>query len=146
MKNFKSFIAYLVLMSAVAAQAASSGVLRFDAPAPGLTPSWEKLPEGSGPDRRTAEWEDLTLPIGNGSVGATFYGGVATERAVINEKSLWHGGPRSDKNYWAMNRRVPESVLPQVRALLLEHRNAEADSIIRKNYTGHHLPKLPLPL
>lgn len=136
MKNFKSFIAYLVLMSAVAAQAASSGVLRFDAPAPGLTPSWEKLPEGSGPDRRTAEWEDLTLPIGNGSVGATFYGGVATERAVINEKSLWHGGPRSDKNYWAMNRRVPESVLPQVRALLLEHRNAEADSIIRKNYTG----------
>lgn len=44
-------------------------------------------------------WEQFCLPIGNGYMGASMFGGVRRERIVLNEKSLWAGGPcerRSD--------------------------------------------------
>ena len=39
------------------------------------------------------KWESSCLPIGNGYMGATFFGGIAQERVVLNEKTLWIGGP-----------------------------------------------------
>ncbi|MFI6537322.1 glycosyl hydrolase family 95 catalytic domain-containing protein [Nonomuraea sp. NPDC050547] len=45
-------------------------------------------------------WEQRSLPIGNGALGATVFGGVAAERLQFNEKTLWTGGPGvSDYNY-----------------------------------------------
>lgn len=38
-------------------------------------------------------WERQCLPIGNSYMGASMFGGVRTERIVLNEKSLWSGGP-----------------------------------------------------
>lgn len=38
-------------------------------------------------------WEQQTLPIGNGDIGANIYGGIASERLTFNEKTLWTGGP-----------------------------------------------------
>lgn len=38
-------------------------------------------------------WEERSLPIGNGDLGATVFGGVEQERLQFNEKSLWTGGP-----------------------------------------------------
>ena len=38
-------------------------------------------------------WESQCLPIGNGYLGASMFGGVRRERIVLNEKSLWAGGP-----------------------------------------------------
>lgn len=51
--------------------------------------------------RRTVdeEWQQTTLPIGNGDLGATVYGEVDEERLVINEKTLWTGGPGSTQTY-----------------------------------------------
>ena len=37
-------------------------------------------------------WESKTLPLGNGRVGATVYGGVHLDCVVLNEVSLWSGG------------------------------------------------------
>ena len=37
-------------------------------------------------------WESETLPLGNGRVGATVYGGVHLDCVVLNEVSLWSGG------------------------------------------------------
>ena len=39
------------------------------------------------------------LPIGNGYMGAMVYGGVDSDRILINEKTVWSGGPGSDENY-----------------------------------------------
>jgi alpha-L-fucosidase 2 len=36
-------------------------------------------------------WERESLPIGNGRMGGTFFGGLATERLAFNEISLWTG-------------------------------------------------------
>jgi len=51
-----------------------------------------------------------TTPLGNGYMGATLYGGVADEMILINEKTLWSGGPGADPNYTGGNHRnTPES-------------------------------------
>ena len=53
-------------------------------------------------DYNDREWENLSLPIGNGSIGANILGSVAVERITLNEKSLWRGGPNvsEDANYY----------------------------------------------
>ena len=43
-------------------------------------------------------WESQTLPVGNGRIGATLYGGNRRERIVLNEVSLWSGGPNLPGN------------------------------------------------
>ena len=45
-------------------------------------------------------WEKATLPIGSGDLAANVYGEIATERLVLNEKTLWTGGPSESRpNY-----------------------------------------------
>ncbi|MGW2144380.1 glycosyl hydrolase family 95 catalytic domain-containing protein [Nonomuraea bangladeshensis] len=46
-------------------------------------------------DEPATDWETQALPIGNGPLGATVFGGVAGERLQFNEKTLWTGGPGS---------------------------------------------------
>ena len=45
-------------------------------------------------------WQQTTLPLGNGAFGATVYGEVGREHIVVNEKTLWNGGPSDSRpNY-----------------------------------------------
>jgi len=37
------------------------------------------------------EWMTQALPIGNGELGAMFFGGITRERIQFNEKTLWSG-------------------------------------------------------
>ncbi|MGN1422202.1 MAG: glycosyl hydrolase family 95 catalytic domain-containing protein [Oscillospiraceae bacterium] len=51
-------------------------------------------------------WEQQCLPIGNGYMGASMFGGVRKERIVLNEKSLWAGGPCDNRpDYYGGNKR-----------------------------------------
>ncbi len=43
-------------------------------------------------------WESQTLPIGNGRIGGTVYGGDHLDRINLNEVSLWTGGPNAPQN------------------------------------------------
>ena len=43
-------------------------------------------------------WESQTLPIGNGRVGGTVFGGDRRDRINLNEISLWTGGPNLPGN------------------------------------------------
>ena len=43
-------------------------------------------------------WESQTLPVGNGRVGGTVYGGDRLDCVVLNEVSLWSGGPNEPDN------------------------------------------------
>ena len=38
-------------------------------------------------------------PMGNGHMGATVYGGVVRDYILINEKTLWTGGPSANESY-----------------------------------------------
>ena len=44
-------------------------------------------------------WMEYSLPIGNGQLGASLFGGVATDEIQFNEKTLWTGGPNNMGSY-----------------------------------------------
>ena len=76
---------------------------------------------------RPATAFEEALPLGNGRIGATVFGGVATERVMLNESTLWAGGPVDP----AVN---PEarSFLPKVREALFKGDYRLADQLTRK--------------
>ncbi len=70
-----------------------------------------------------------SLPLGNGRIGAMVFGGVAEERIVLNESSLWSGSREEN------DRPDAHQALPEIRRLLLEGKNAEAEALVNKNFT-----------
>lgn len=42
-------------------------------------------------------WQQLSLPVGNGDMGANVFGDIETERLTFNEKTLWTGGPSKNR-------------------------------------------------
>jgi alpha-L-fucosidase 2 len=69
-----------------------------------------------------------SIPLGNGRLGAMIFGGVAEERIVLNESSLWSGAPFNDN--------IPEAyqILPEVQRLLLESKNDIADKLMMEYF------------
>ena len=50
------------------------------------------------PGDRT-QWDEYSLPIGNGELGASIFGGVDTEEIIINNKTLWSGTSKDNNGY-----------------------------------------------
>jgi alpha-L-fucosidase 2 len=67
-------------------------------------------------------------PLGNGRLGAMMFGGVDEERIVLNESSVWSGS-RQDADRPGANK-----VLPEIRRLLIESRNIEAEALVNANF------------
>lgn len=66
-------------------------------------------------------WESQCLPIGNGFLGASMFGGVRRERIVLNEKSLWAGGPCKNRpDYRGGNKRGRYKYTAEVQKLLAD--------------------------
>lgn len=78
-------------------------------------------------DKPAAQWEE-TLPLGNGRLGMTPDGGVEKEKVVLNDITLWSGRPQDANNYEAYKQ------LPEIRRLLAEGKNDEAQKLIDKNF------------
>lgn len=78
------------------------------------------------------EWVEA-LPVGNSRMGAMVFGGIDRERLQLNDETFWAGSPYSNNN--------PEGLkhLPEIRSLIFEGREKEAESLIEKYYmTPHH--------
>jgi len=58
---------------------------------------WYKLPATA--TSAGDKWMEYALPIGNGQLGASLYGGVYRDEIQFNEKTLWSGGP-SEYGYY----------------------------------------------
>jgi alpha-L-fucosidase 2 len=81
-------------------------------------------------------WNSQALHLGNGSIGASFFGGVEQEKFTLTEKSMWHGGPfRGDWEEVGLNPRAL-ATLPAIRKAVVERRIAEADSLVQHNFLG----------
>lgn len=51
------------------------------------------------PGKKTGDsWESQSLPVGNGRIGGTVFGGDRVDRVTLNEVSLWTGGPNKPHN------------------------------------------------
>jgi alpha-L-fucosidase 2 len=98
------------------------------------------LPSFAGENKsvpsETAIWFDQpaknfteSSPMGNGRLGAMMFGGVDDERMVLNESSVWSGS-RQDAD-----RPDAYKVLSEIRRLLLEGKNADAEALVNANFT-----------
>jgi alpha-L-fucosidase 2 len=94
---------------------------------PPLTPGkTETLPCILRYDKPATAFEE-SLPLGNGRIGASVFGGTATERVMLNEATLWAGGPidaevNPEARAW----------LPKVREALFKGNYELADQLTRK--------------
>lgn len=70
-----------------------------------------------------------STPLGNGRLGAMFFGGVAEERIVLNESGMWSGSRQE------ADRPDAHEALPEIRRLLLEGRNVEAEKLVNERFT-----------
>ena len=78
-------------------------------------------------DSPAEAWEE-TFPLGNGRIGMMPDGGVSRETLVLNESSTWSGSRQNADN--------PEAgkYLPEIRQLLFEGRNDEAQELINRTF------------
>ncbi len=70
----------------------------------------------------------FSSPLGNGRLGAMVFGGTNRERIVLNEISMWSGGIQDADDENAVH------YLPQIRQLLLEGKNAEAQQLLQQHF------------
>lgn len=78
-------------------------------------------------DKPASRWEE-TLPLGNGRLGMMPDGGVNKEQVVLNDITLWSGAPQDANNYEAYKN------LPEIRRLILEGKNDEAQNLVNQNF------------
>ena len=85
-----------------------------------------------------------STPLGNGRLGAMDFGGIADERIVLNEDSLWSGSAQG------ADRTNAAAALPEIRRMLLAGDNVEAERLVNQNFTcagrgsgGGHSANLP---
>lgn len=78
-------------------------------------------------------WQQYTLPIGNGDMGANVYGEISNERLTFNEKTLWTGGPsesRPDYNGGNLEAQGKNGeTMKQIQQLFAEGKDSEASSM-----------------
>lgn len=79
---------------------------------------------------RPAKAFEEALPLGNGRLGATVYGGTDTDRISINEDTLWTGYPHTFPTEGR------PAAFKQVQALVLEGRIAEAEEMIEQSFNS----------
>lgn len=88
-------------------------------------------------DKPATDWMTEALPIGNGYMGAMFFGGVGTEQIQFTEGSLWAGGPGVGDMYNNGIRKGAWKHLSRVRELLDEGKMEEAHETAGKELTGN---------
>ncbi|HEX5790065.1 MAG TPA: glycoside hydrolase family 95 protein, partial [Luteolibacter sp.] len=80
-------------------------------------------------DKPAEKWDMEALPIGNGRLGAMVFGQVGSERIGLNEETMWSGSKfENDRPDAAQN-------LPEIRRLLSEGKNKEAEALVDKTFT-----------
>jgi alpha-L-fucosidase 2 len=78
-------------------------------------------------DAPASQWVEA-LPVGNGTLGAMVFGGIARERIQFNESTIWTGGPHDYARPGA------SSWLPRLRQLLYAGRQAEAEAVAQVHF------------
>jgi alpha-L-fucosidase 2 len=72
-------------------------------------------------------WQEC-VPLGNGRLGAMPDGGVYRENIVLNDITLWSGGPQD------ADKQDAYKALPQIRKLIFEGKNAEAQKLVTEKF------------
>ena len=82
--------------------------------------------------RQPAEAWTSALPVGNGRIGAMSFGGVETERILLNEDTIWAGPPHP------VQPSDSATYIAEARKLLFEGKNAEAQDLLQRHVMAEH--------
>ena len=145
MNTFNKNLLRSLLLSTISLSlyAQSAQEIWFDTPAPlASTPPWGKgqpaVDMGNAHQNTEPFWENSTLPIGNGSIGANIFGSITTERFSFNEKTLWRGGPNTSKGaayYWDVNKQSA-TVLQEIRNAFQQNDWQKAAILTQNNFNS----------
>jgi hypothetical protein len=107
-----------------------------DAPKPEEPPATTFVGEAPAPEgdhvlwsRRPARVFTEAYPLGDGRIGATWFGGVGKDRIVLNEISMWSGRPED------ANRPDAHRNLPAIVDLLRQGKNVAAEELVNATFT-----------
>lgn len=78
--------------------------------------------------RPASIWEE-SIPLGNGRIGMMPWGDINEDKIILNEISLWSGNKQDADNPDAYK------YLDEIRRLLFEGKNAEAQQLMYKTFT-----------
>jgi alpha-L-fucosidase 2 len=87
-------------------------------------------------DKPSSVWEEA-LPLGNGRLGAMVFGGPSIDEIQINEETIWGGSPHNNVNPKA------KEYLGEIRRLIFEGRNAEAQALCQKAISSPNANGMP---
>lgn len=76
-------------------------------------------------------WREA-LPLGNGKTGLMIYGSLSKEKICFNDGTLWSGYPKDYNSSESLNN------LDEVRKLIFEGKNTEADALCEEKLTGFY--------
>lgn len=79
--------------------------------------------------RQPATRWDESLPLGNGRLGASVFGGIATDQVLLNEDSLWSGWPVP-----RANREGAFAALQRARELIRDRQIGEASELLLEQF------------
>lgn len=82
------------------------------------------------------DWQSEALPIGNGYIGAMFFGGIEKEQIQFTEETLWSGGPGTGEAYNYGIKKDAWKHLEEVRRLLDAGKMEQAHELANKELTG----------
>ena len=90
-------------------------------------------------DRPASHWLEA-LPIGNSHLGGMVYGGTDVEEIQLNEETFWAGSPHHNNSNESLE------YLPQVRRLIFQGREREAEKLIDRYFVKgpHGMRYLPM--
>lgn len=105
---FLSFVVVAAASVACGDDRAADSVIWFDQPAEHFTES---------------------LPLGNGRLGAMWFGGVEQDKIVLCESGMWSGSEQDE------NRHGAAAALPEIRELLFAGKVHEAERLMNQQFT-----------
>ncbi|GAA1115772.1 glycoside hydrolase family 95 protein [Kribbella jejuensis] len=94
-------------------------------------------------DAPAANWLEA-LPLGNGRIGAMWFGGTGQDRIALNDETLWSGSPATTRRLATPLGEVGADALARVRAAVAAGDVRAAEELAGGFQSGHSQAYLPL--
>ncbi|WP_327632823.1 glycoside hydrolase family 95 protein [Kribbella sp. NBC_00482] len=94
-------------------------------------------------DAPAADWLEA-LPLGNGRIGAMWFGGTTQDRIALNDETCWSGSPETTRRLATPIGEVGAGAVERVRAALAAEDVRAAEELAHGFHSGHSQAYLPL--
>ncbi len=94
-------------------------------------------------DAPAADWL-AALPLGNGRIGAMWFGGTTQDRIALNDETCWSGSPETTRRLATPAREVGIGAVERVRAAVAAGDVRAAEELAHAFHSGHSQAYLPL--